>query len=132
MNIEKKSSAAEWMPALDPSQIAVVLVNTSHPGHIGATARAMKNMGLTQLILVDPEDFPSGAATARAVSAVDILENARVVSTLEEAVAEIQLEVALMRGGYRMFLKVCAALGIIAGLFIAWKASGGTGEKWTL
>lgn len=42
---------------------------------------------------------------------------------LEEAVAEIQLEVALMRGGYRMFLKVCAALGIIAGLFIAWESS---------
>ena len=91
MNIEKKPSAAEWMPALDPSQIAVVLVNTSHPGNIGATARAMKNMGLTQLILVDPEDFPSGAATARAVSAVDILENARVVSTLEEAVADCGL-----------------------------------------
>ena len=42
---------------------------------------------------------------------------------LEEAVAEIQLEVALMRGGYRMFLKLCAALGIIVGLFIAWKSS---------
>ena len=69
MNIEKKPSPAELMPALDPSQIAVVLVNTSHPGNIGATARAMKNMGLTQLILADPEDFPSGAATARAVSA---------------------------------------------------------------
>lgn len=91
MNIENKPTAADWMPLLDPSQIAVVLVNTSHPGNIGATARAMKNMGLTQLILVDPEDFPSGAATARAVSAVDILENARVVGTLEEAVADCGL-----------------------------------------
>ena len=91
MNIEKKPTAAEWMPQLDPSQIAVVLVNTSHPGNIGATARAMKNMGLTQLILVDPEEFPSGAATARAVSAVDILENARVVNTLEEAVEDCGL-----------------------------------------
>ena len=91
MSTEKKMSAREWMPALDPSQVAVVLVNTSHPGNIGAAARAMKNMGLTQLILVDPEDFPSGAATARAAWAVDVLENAVVVKTLEEAVADCGL-----------------------------------------
>ncbi len=91
MTEEKKLTAREWMPAIDPSQIAIVLVNTSHPGNIGAAARAMKNMGLNQLILVDPEDFPSGAATARAAWAVDVLENARVVSTLEEAVADCGL-----------------------------------------
>jgi tRNA (cytidine32/uridine32-2'-O)-methyltransferase len=66
-------------------------VNTSHPGNIGAAARAMKNMGLSQLILVDPVDFPSGVAVGRAVSAVDILESARVVGTLEEAVADCSL-----------------------------------------
>jgi tRNA (cytidine32/uridine32-2'-O)-methyltransferase len=71
---------------IDLSQISVVLVNTSHPGNIGAAARAMKNMGLSNLVLVQPEDFPSGVAVGRAVSAVDLLDNARVVSSLEEAV----------------------------------------------
>ena len=70
----------------DFNQVCVVLVNTSHPGNIGATARAMKNMGLSKLTLVQPEDFPSGVAVGRAVSAVDILDNARVVSSLEEAI----------------------------------------------
>lgn len=67
--------------------IRIVLVNTSHPGNIGAAARAMKNMGLSKLTLVDPEDFPSPVAKGRAVSAVDILENAVVTETLEEAIA---------------------------------------------
>jgi|APSaa5957512493_1039668.scaffolds.fasta_scaffold00491_7 tRNA (cytidine32/uridine32-2'-O)-methyltransferase len=71
---------------LDFNQVSVVLVNTSHPGNIGAAARAMKNMGLTNLVLVQPEDFPSGVAVGRAVSAGDLLDNARVVSSLEEAV----------------------------------------------
>ena len=70
----------------DFNQICVVLVNTSHPGNIGATARAMKNMGLSKLTLVAPADFPSGVAVGRAVSAADILDNARVVSSLQEAV----------------------------------------------
>lgn len=65
--------------------IRVVLVNTSHPGNIGGAARAMKNMGLSRLVLVDPEDFPSDEAVARASGAVDVLDNARVVGTLEEA-----------------------------------------------
>jgi tRNA (cytidine32/uridine32-2'-O)-methyltransferase len=67
--------------------IRIVLVNTSHPGNIGAAARAMKNMGLSKLTLVDPVDFPSPVAKGRAVSAVDILDNAVVVKTLEEAIA---------------------------------------------
>ena len=50
-------------------KIRVVLVNTSHPGNIGGTARAMKNMGLSRLVLVDPMDFPSGEARARASGA---------------------------------------------------------------
>lgn len=75
----------------DFSQISVVLVNTSHPGNIGATARAMKNMGLSKLTLVQPADFPSGVAVGRAVSAVDILDNARVVSSLQEAVEDCGL-----------------------------------------
>lgn len=65
--------------------IRVVLVNTSHPGNIGGAARAMKNMGLSRLVLVDPEDFPSDEAIARASGAVDVLDGAQVVGTLEEA-----------------------------------------------
>ncbi|MEH6366811.1 MAG: tRNA (cytosine(32)/uridine(32)-2'-O)-methyltransferase TrmJ [Pseudomonas marincola] len=65
--------------------IRVVLVNTSHPGNIGGAARAMKNMGLSRLVLVDPIDFPSGDAVARASGATDILDNAQIVGTLEEA-----------------------------------------------
>lgn len=68
------------------NNVRIVLVNTSHPGNIGATARAMKNMGLSKLTLVDPESFPSAVANGRAVSAVDILENATVTKTLEEAI----------------------------------------------
>jgi len=65
--------------------IRVVLVNTSHPGNIGGAARAMKNMGLSRLVLVDPLDFPSHEANARASGADDVLANAQVVATLEEA-----------------------------------------------
>jgi len=72
-------------------QVSVVLVNTSHPGNIGATARAMKNMGLHKLVLVNPLEFPSGVAVGRAASALDILEQARVVTSLEEALEECKL-----------------------------------------
>lgn len=73
------------------NRIRVVLVNTSHPGNIGAVARAMKNMGLTQLTLVAPELFPHAEATARASGADDILAKAVVVATLDEAIAPCQL-----------------------------------------
>lgn len=69
-------------------QIYIVLVETSHPGNIGAVARAMKNMGLENLILVNPHKFPSDEAFRRASGAHNILEKAQVVSSLEEAVAE--------------------------------------------
>lgn len=68
--------------------IRIVLVNTSHPGNIGAAARAMKNMGLSRLTLVNPEDFPSLEAISRSVGALDLLDNAVVVESLEEAVAD--------------------------------------------
>jgi TrmH family RNA methyltransferase len=69
-------------------QIRVVLVGTSHPGNIGAVARAMKNMGLTQLVLVNPLEFPHPEATARASGADDVLRRARVVGSVREAVAD--------------------------------------------
>ena len=68
------------------TNIRIVLVNTSHPGNIGAAARAMKNMGLSKLILVEPARFPHADATARASGADDILQNAQVCSSLEEAI----------------------------------------------
>lgn len=67
--------------------VRVVLVETTHPGNIGAAARAMKNMGLERLYLVDPKSFPHADATARASGADDILARAVVCSDLAEAVA---------------------------------------------
>ncbi|WP_051258805.1 RNA methyltransferase [Chitinibacter tainanensis] len=76
-------------------QIRVVLSHTSHPGNIGSTARAMKTMGLTDLYLVNPKEFPSEVATALASSADDILANAKVVGSLAEALAGTTMQVAL-------------------------------------
>lgn len=73
---------------MDPSRIRIVLIETSHPGNIGAVARAMKNMGLERLVLVAPQQYPDPQATWRAVSARDVLENARVVATLDEAIGD--------------------------------------------
>ncbi len=68
--------------------IRIVLVGTTHPGNIGAVARAMKNMGITDLALVDPRYFPHEEATARASGAHDLLESAMLVETLPEAIAD--------------------------------------------
>ena len=68
--------------------IRIVLVGTTHPGNIGAVARAMKNMGLADLALVEPLKFPHAKATARASGAVDVLENATVTDTLADAVKD--------------------------------------------
>jgi TrmH family RNA methyltransferase len=68
--------------------IRIVLVEPSHPGNIGAVARAMKNMDLAQLVLVRPREFPHPDATARAAGADSVLAAARVVATLEEAIAD--------------------------------------------
>ena len=73
------------------SNINIVLVNTSHPGNIGSTARAMKTMGLNQLTLVSPKDFPSKIANAKAVGCTDILDNAKVTNLLSDAVCNSKL-----------------------------------------
>jgi TrmH family RNA methyltransferase len=75
------------------SRIRVVLSHTSHPGNIGATARAMKTMGLTQLYLVNPRLFPHADATARASGADDVLAAAKVCADLDEALAGCRLVV---------------------------------------
>ena len=65
--------------------VRIILVGTTHPGNIGATARAMCTMGLDRLTLVAPREFPSPEATARAAGADAVLDRARVCDTLEEA-----------------------------------------------
>jgi TrmH family RNA methyltransferase len=67
------------------ASIRIVLVEPSHPGNIGAAARAMKNMGLDELVLVQPKQFPHAEATARASGADDLLERAKVVGSVAEA-----------------------------------------------
>ena len=73
------------------ANIRIVLVETSHPGNIGAVARAMKNMCLTELYLVEPKIFPSAEATSRASGADDILAQAVVCDSLQEAVADCEI-----------------------------------------
>jgi TrmH family RNA methyltransferase len=68
-----------------PHPIRIVLVETSHPGNIGAVARAMKNMSLEQLVLVKPKQFPHSEASARASGAEDLLNQARVTGDLTTA-----------------------------------------------
>jgi TrmH family RNA methyltransferase len=68
--------------------IRIVLVAPSHPGNIGAAARAMKNMALEELVLVNPRQFPHPEASARASGADDVLATARVVRSLAEALAD--------------------------------------------
>src|ERR1700733_15337090 len=70
------------------TDIRIVLVEPSHPGNIGAVARAMMNMDLRQLVRVRPREFPQPEATARAAGAEVVLASARVVDTLEEAIAD--------------------------------------------
>ncbi|MBW9263967.1 MAG: RNA methyltransferase [Candidatus Thiodiazotropha sp. (ex. Lucinisca nassula)] len=73
--------------------IRIVLVDTSHPGNIGAAARAMKNMSLRQLHLVTPQHYPHQEATSRASGADDLLNNARVAGSLDEALTGCRLVV---------------------------------------
>ena len=68
------------------SKIRMVLVNTTHPGNIGGAARAIKNMGLTELYLVQPREYPAPRAVWRAAGARDILANAKIVESLDEAI----------------------------------------------
>src|ERR1700687_6526623 len=70
---------------MDSPDIRIVLFAPSHPGNIGAVARAMKNMTLSELLLVKPKEFPHPDATARASGAHDVLAGARIVASLSEA-----------------------------------------------
>ena len=70
------------------NRIRIVLVQTYHPGNIGASARAMKTMGLSDLVLVAPRQFPAEEATRLAAGATDLLDSCRVVGSLSEAVGD--------------------------------------------
>ncbi len=75
------------------NNVRIVLVDTTHPGNIGGVARAMKNMGLRELYLVSPKEYPSERAEWRASNALDVLAVAHVVDSLDEAIADCGLVV---------------------------------------
>jgi TrmH family RNA methyltransferase len=116
---------------MDSLPIRFVLVDTSHPGNIGAVARAMKNMGLSDLVLVNPREFPHPDANARASGADDVLAAVRVVATLPEAIAGCGLVLATTartreqyfrvlearEAGVRMVAEARAGSGAVAVLF---------------
>ncbi|MCG8671925.1 MAG: TrmJ/YjtD family RNA methyltransferase, partial [Pseudomonadales bacterium] len=78
---------------LSPDKIRIVMINTSDSGNIGAAARALKTMGFSRLYLVEPNDYPSGKATARASGAADVLHQAVITKTMDEALEGCQLVV---------------------------------------
>jgi tRNA (cytidine32/uridine32-2'-O)-methyltransferase len=71
--------------------IRIILINTSHPGNIGSTARAMKTMGLSQLVLVNPLHFPDPKALEMASGAQDIIQMAKTATSLQAAIADCHL-----------------------------------------
>jgi tRNA/rRNA methyltransferase len=102
-------------------RVRIVLASPSHPGNIGAAARAMKTMGLSQLYLVNPLRFPDPQADAMAAGALDVLTNAQVCNSLEEALAgtvqaaalsarrrELAVPVASIREGARALVSLAA------------------------
>ena len=77
------------------SNVRVVLSHTSHPGNIGAAARAMKAMGLNRLYLINPRHFPDPQASAMAAGADDVLENAVICASIDEALQDVVLTVGM-------------------------------------
>ena len=80
-------------------RVRVVLTRPTHPGNIGAAARAMQTMGLTRLVLVEPERYPHADATAMASNSTEVLGAALVCSTLDEALAGTTVQVAFTARG---------------------------------
>ena len=87
MSLPYAGSTVVFLESYMSLPVRFVLCETSHPGNIGAAARAIKTMGYSELVLVSPAEFPSPTARARASGAADLLECAIVTATLEEAVA---------------------------------------------
>ena len=82
--------------------VRIVLVNPSHPGNIGGAARAMKTMAVNQLVIVEPQEYPDPRAVWRAAGARDLLEQARIVDTLDEAISDCDLVVGTSARGRRI------------------------------
>lgn len=84
------------MTELKPlDQVRIVLSHPSHPGNIGSVARAMKTMGLQHLVLINPKRFPDPEAVALACGADDILAQARICGSMQEALAGTHFAMAL-------------------------------------
>ncbi len=82
------NSASPPSSALNTAKIRFALVRTSHPGNIGAAARAIRTMGFTRLVLVAPHKYPHAEATALAAGADEVLDRVVIVPTLAEAIAD--------------------------------------------
>lgn len=87
-DIAQRATSRKGTVEYQTMTVRIILVGTTHPGNIGAAARAMKNMGLTDLVLVRPRSYPHDDATARASGAADVLDAARVVDSLKEALRD--------------------------------------------
>ncbi len=111
----------EALPAL--KRLRVVLSRTSHPGNIGAAARAMKTMGFADLALVKPRHFPDPDAVAMAAGAGDVLREARVHDTLEGALADCVLAVGFS-ARRRDLSQPAASIREAAGAIVAAAAAG--------
>ena len=108
-------------------QLKVILVEPSHPGNIGATARAMKTMSVSQLGLVKPKQFPHADAMARASRATDILDHAQVYVSLAEAVADCHWVVGITARPRKITTQVYSPCSLMEkienefrGLQVAW------------
>lgn len=84
------------------ARVRIVLSHPTHPGNIGAAARAMKTMGLSQLVLVNPKRFPDREADALSSNALDVLGTARVVPSLDAALEGTVLAVATVSHAYEV------------------------------
>ena len=91
----------------------IIMVETSHPGNIGAAARAMKTMGMSELILVKPQSFPDPVAFARSSGAADVLDEARVCSSLSEATADCQIVVGITARSRKLSAPVVSPKGLV-------------------
>ena len=109
------------LSALD--RVRVILARPSHPGNIGAAARAMKTMGLSNLWLVSPASFPDPVADARACGADDVLLNAQVVASLPEALSGVVFAAALTARRRDLSLRRSAPRAA-AGELIEWSGRG--------
>jgi tRNA/rRNA methyltransferase len=110
------------------ARVRIVLSQTSHPGNIGSAARAMKTMGLSRLVLVAPRLFPAWEATSLAAGADDVLQNASVVATLDEALAGCVFSVAASARPRELISSVMDARSAVAQLIQVAQAEAAAGQ----